>query len=232
MRVFVFDTPLEAAKAMADQIREGTPKLGVLGVATGKSPLAVYKYLNGFAKDLELTGFALDEYVGVGAGQTNSFAHYVSTKIEEPLGFRRGAIRVPNGLAVDPEVEAEEFEAAIADTHVSIQILGVGRNGHIGFNEPGSPADSLTRVVTLSEETRSDNRDDFGGPVPATAITQGVATIMRAEQICLIATGESKAVAIAKLLSGDAESRFPVSILTGHPGLTVYLDQKAFSLSE
>lgn len=232
MRVFVFDGAQGAAQALANQVREAVPRGGVLGIATGRSPLAVYQELEGFAIGMGMSGFALDEYVGVGSDSPSSFASYVRSKIEGPLGFAPSAIRVPNGLATNPNDEAAQFERELAQTRVNLQILGVGRNGHVAFNEPGSPPDSLTRVVQLSEETRSDNREDFGGPVPELAISQGIGTIMRSEQICLIATGKAKAFAISKLLQGEPDLSFPVTHLAAHPRLTLYIDRLAYSLSE
>ena len=232
MQLRVSSSAADMAIAAAQYVAENLPPRAVLGVATGRTPLTLYGALKDLG-DMQLAGgFALDEYLGVGPEHLGSFANYVKTKIEPALKLETGLIRVPNGLASNPYQEAEEFEAAIAKTTIDIQILGVGSNGHLAFNEPGSAASSLTRVVELAEQTRIDNQPDFPGEVPSRAITQGVATIMRAESLCLLVSGEKKAEALRQLLQGSEDEEWPVTLIAAHPKLSVFTDEKTLALAQ
>lgn len=219
------DPALEAAAFIADTVTEDS----VVGVATGRTPITLYSALAQLQFSTPRAGFALDEYVGLSARDPGSFANYVAKLIEPAFKMPAGSIAVPRGDAPDPHAEADRYEAAIKADPIALQILGVGTNGHVAFNEPGSLADSLTRVVRLTEQTRADNAADVTGSVPELAITQGVATISRAGVLCLLATGESKAAAIAKLVAGEPDALWPVSLLAGHPNLQVFIDPAAAS---
>lgn len=153
----------------------------------------------------------------------------VHDRIAAPLGVQGERTHVPDGSALDPDAAAADFEATIRRVGpVDLQILGVGTNGHVGFNEPGSPADSVTRVVALSDRTRADNARYFGEETtPTHAITQGIATIMRARRLVLIATGERKAEAVAALVSGTSTTEIPATLLRGRSDLTVVADVAA-----
>ena len=205
---------------------------GVLGVATGSSPLALYAALvRRRAEGLRTEGlrlFALDEYVGLSTDDPRSYAAYVRSVIAEPLGIPAENVRVPRGST---DADGAAYERAIAEAGgVDVQIVGIGRNGHIGFNEPGSDAETRTRVVELDESTRRANAEHFDGDlaqVPTHALTQGVATILSARRIVLVAAGSAKAAALRSALTGPVTAANPASFLQRHPDVTVVADPDA-----
>ncbi|MCJ1696966.1 glucosamine-6-phosphate deaminase [Rathayibacter caricis] len=204
----------------------------VLGVATGSTPQPLYRALARLRLDLSrASAFALDEYVGVPAGHPESYRSVLEREVVAPLGLDPARLHVPDGAAADPHAAARAHEEALAAVGgAAVQILGIGSNGHIGFNEPGSPRDSRTRVVALAERTRLDNRRFFGGDldaVPTHAISQGVATILSARELLLVATGAGKAEAVAAALQGPIDERMPASFVREHPRVTVLLDRAA-----
>ncbi|MEB4613452.1 glucosamine-6-phosphate deaminase [Leucobacter sp. M11] len=210
----------------------------VLGLATGSSPLSAYRALARLVAErgLDLSGllgFALDEYVGLDPEHPESYHSVISSTVTEPLGLRPEQVRVPSGSA-DPAIECADFEAAIlAAGGVDLQILGIGRNGHLGFNEPGSPVDSRTRIVPLTDETVSDNARFFDGDtslVPRSAITQGLGTILDAQELIVIAIGSEKAAAVRGALEGPVSVDLPASVLRQHPRVHWYLDPLAAAL--
>ncbi|GLI28069.1 glucosamine-6-phosphate deaminase [Agromyces rhizosphaerae] len=209
----------------------------VLGLATGSTPLASYRALaERIAADgvdvSRVRGFALDEYVGLPEGHPESYRAVITREVVEPLGLTPGLIHVPNGSAEGIETAGDDYEAAIeAAGGVDVQILGIGRTGHIGFNEPGSSFASLTRVKTLTEPTRADNARFFDSPddVPMHCITQGLGTILRARHLLLLAFGEAKADAIAAAVEGPVTSSQPGSAIQLHPHTTVIVDEAAAS---
>ena len=221
-----------AAELVAGELRAG--RLRVLGVATGSSPSPAYSALGAMA----LPGwdgvqvFALDEYVGLAPGDPHSYHAVIDTEVRRPLGLPVGNVHVPDGAATDPDRAGLDYEAALAACGgVDVQLLGIGATGHIGFNEPGSPLDSRTRVVTLSERTRADNARFFPRPgdVPRRALTQGVGTIRGARRHVLIARGARKADAVRAALAGPVSAACPASALQTVPDLTVLLDPAAAS---
>jgi len=207
----------------------------VLGLATGSTPLAVYRHLaervRGDGIDVSrVRGFALDEYVGLPAGHPESYRRVIEREVVEPLGLTPANIRVPRGELDGIETAGEEYEAAIREAGgVDLQILGIGRTGHIGFNEPGSSLASSTRVKTLAEETRADNARFFDSPdeVPMHCITQGIGTILRARHLVLLAFGEAKAAAVAAAVEGPVSTSAPGSAVQLHPHVTVVVDEAA-----
>jgi glucosamine-6-phosphate deaminase len=222
-----------AADAVADALpSHGTP---VIGVATGSSPLVIYAELGRRVRrgelDLSATrGFALDEYVGLSEDDPQSYATFVRTVIEKELQLAPGAISVPDGRAPHLAAGAAAYDRAIGDAGgIDVQILGIGSNGHVGFNEPGSSLSSRTRVKALAESTRRDNARffDHPGDVPTLCITQGLGTIGRARRLVLVAMGESKAAAVAAAVEGPISSSCPASIVQLHPAATVIVDEEA-----
>jgi len=208
----------------------------VLGVATGSSPLSLYEHLaervSAGGVCVETTTLvALDEYVGLAASDPRSYAAFISDRIAKPLGIAPAQVLAPDGAASDPEREAREFDRRISGLGgVDVQICGIGSNGHLAFNEPGSRLDSMTRVVELTERTRTDNARFFSGQVarvPRSAITQGLATISRARSIVLVAHGAHKAAAISAALEGPVGPDVPATILQRHPDVTVVVDEAA-----
>lgn len=203
----------------------------VLGIATGSTPEALYAELAKRSERglnlSELRVTCLDEYLGLPSGHAQNYRHYIEEKIVKPWGVDFAATVLPDVDGPDPEVAAAKFEAEIAALGgVDLQILGLGTNGHIGFNEPGSPVDSRTRVVELTQSTREANARFFGSAdqVPTHAITQGVGTILEARQLLLLAFGEAKTAAVEAMVSGPVASEVPASALQRHPALEVFLD--------
>jgi len=197
----------------------------VLGVATGGTPLPAYRALARGSGDLSgVRLVALDEYVGLPPGHPASYAAYVEREVATPLG-------VPSAHVVVPQGSGAALERRIAALGgVDLQLLGIGRNGHLAFNEPGSQLDSRTRVVALSETTRRDNAAPFGvDPVPTHAVTQGIGTILEARHLVLLATGAAKAAAVAAALTGPVTPDCPASVVQTHRRLTVVLDAAAAS---
>ncbi|GER21628.1 glucosamine-6-phosphate deaminase [Zafaria cholistanensis] len=207
----------------------------VVGVATGSSPLATYRELAALvARGLDVsrtTAFALDEYVGLGPEHPQSYHAVVDREVTRRLGLDPGRVHVPDGSARDLEAACAAYEQAItAAGGVDIQLLGVGANGHIGFNEPGSSLGSATRVKTLAPGTRRDNARFFGGDpeaVPVHCLTQGIGTILRARRLVLVATGAAKAQAVATLAEGPLGAYCPATALQLHPEATVVVDEEA-----
>jgi len=205
----------------------------VLGLATGSSPLVVYaelirRYQAGglsFAR-----GFLLDEYVGLSAEHPQRYRSVIRRELEDQVDFAPGAIAGPDGLADDPVTVCANYERAITDAGgVDLQLLGVGTDGHIAFNEPGSSLSSRTRIKTLTERTRSDNERFFDPPeqVPHHVLTQGLGTILDARHLLLVAIGPAKARAVAELVEGPLSAFCPASVLQLHPHATVLLDDTA-----
>ena len=210
------------AAALVLRSVERDPAL-VLGVATGGTPLPVYRALaRGSADFSAVRVVALDEYVGLPAGHPGSFAAYVRHEITEPLGLPTGNVVVPQGSGQGLERRIRELGG------VDLQLLGIGRNGHLAFNEPPSALDSRTRVVALSETTRRDNARAFGrDQAPTHAVTQGLGTILEARHLVLLATGEAKADAVAAALTGPVTPDCPASVVQLHPRVTVVVDETA-----
>ncbi len=222
-----------AADAIVDLIRSRPD--AVLGLATGSTPLAVYRRLaeRVHAESIDVSrvrGFALDEYVGLPAGHPESYRSVIEREVVEPVGFDPARIEVPHGDLEGIETAGERYEAAIGEAGgIDLQILGIGRTGHIGFNEPGSSLASTTRVKTLTEETRADNARFFDSPddVPMHCITQGIGTILRARHLVLLAFGAAKAEAVAAAVEGAVSTSAPGSAVQLHPHVTVIVDEAA-----
>ncbi|MGO4691977.1 glucosamine-6-phosphate deaminase [Glaciibacter sp. 2TAF33] len=235
--VVVVENAVSGGELVADSIRrliESSPTT-VLGLATGSTPLPVY---NALARSFAATpldvsgvrGFALDEYVGLPPGHPESYRAVIARDVVEPLGLTPANIHVPGGDLATIETAGEDYERAIvAAGGVDIQILGIGRTGHLGFNEPGSSFASVTRVKTLTEKTRADNARFFDSPaeVPMHCITQGLGTILRARHLVLLAFGAAKAHAIAAAVEGPVTASQPGSAIQLHPHVTVVVDEAA-----
>ncbi|WP_370646971.1 glucosamine-6-phosphate deaminase [Arthrobacter sp. zg-Y844] len=205
----------------------------VLGLATGSSPLPVYRALAEHELDLSrVRAFALDEYVGLPADSEQSYAAVIDREVTRPLGLDPRCVSVPDGSAEDPAEAAEAFERRLESAGgVDLQLLGIGHNGHLAFNEPGSSLDSRTRVQRLSETTRRANARFFPstGEVPQFCITQGLGTIRRARHLLLLVRGGDKAGILARALTGPVGVDCPASILQLHPRVTVITDEAAAS---
>ena len=240
MEIIICPDGDEVARVAAETVAQVCWRVGpdvVLGVATGSSPLALYRDLAALvsAGKVDLSGasaFALDEYVGLPEGHPESYAEVIRRTVTEPLGLDPARVRVPDGRADDIEEACERYELAIRDAGgVDIQILGIGANGHIGFNEPSSSLASRTRIKTLARLTREDNARFFDSidDVPKHCLTQGLGTIMDARAVVLVAQGEGKADAVAALAEGPVSTMCPGSILQMHRTVTVVVDEAAAS---
>nr|WP_231366297.1 glucosamine-6-phosphate deaminase [Zhihengliuella flava] len=222
------------AAAKIAQVIERRPD-AVLGLATGSSPLAIYADLaervrQGRLRVGAVRAFALDEYVGLAPSHPQSYHHVIRRTVTEPLGLSPELVHVPDGAAADLEAAAADYEAQIrAASGVDVQILGIGANGHIGFNEPTSSFASRTRIKTLAPRTRADNARFFDAAedVPTHCLTQGLGTILDARELVLVATGEAKAEAVHAMIEGPLSSMCPASALQLHPHALVVLDEAA-----
>jgi glucosamine-6-phosphate deaminase len=207
----------------------------VLGLATGSTPLPVYEALRERLAGVDLSqvrGFALDEYVGLPIEHHESYASVIAREVVEPLGLDPQRIQTPPAHDDDLEGAGARYEAAIREAGgIDVQILGIGTDGHIGFNEPGSSFASRTRVKTLTAQTREDNARFFDSldEVPRHCLTQGLGTILEAGHLVLLAFGEGKAEAVAGALEGPLSASVPGSAIQLHPHVTVVIDEAAAS---
>ena len=243
-----FDLRIESdaaavAEVVAQRLLEALEAGGPVGLATGRTMDPVYAALRGrFAGwDHERRqgllqrwrSFNLDEYVGLGPADSGSFAADMHAALAGPLGLAPGRLQLPDGLAADPEAEARRYGAAVrAGGGITLQLLGLGGNGHVGFNEPPCPADAPCRCLALSEDTRRQNASAFGGDpqsVPARAITLGTAEILAAQLLLLVVTGAAKAEILRRSLEESPSPDVPASWLQRHPRLQVVVDAAAAS---
>lgn len=237
MKVLIFPDAAAATDRAADHLlrQVAAQPASVLGLATGGTMEPVYARLRerrGGVSFAGVTTLNLDEYVGLAPDHPQSYATYMAHHLFDHLDVDRARTHLPQGDAESPVVEAERYERAIVEAGgIDLQLLGLGVNGHIGFNEPVSSFGSRTRVKTLTSRTRADNARFFGQgeDVPAFAITMGIATIMEAREIVLLATGSDKAAAVRMMVEGPISAFCPASILQFHPHVTVLLDEAAAS---
>lgn len=243
MEVLILPDPQAVAVAAADlveQLLQARPD-AVLGLATGSSPLPTYDELvrrcaEGGLSFARARGFTLDEYVGLPPDHPASYHRVIHEELADRVDFAAGAVAGPRGDAADVPAACAEYEASIrAAGGIDLQVLGVGTDGHIAFNEPGSSLASRTRIKTLTEQTRRDNARFFDGDldaVPRHCITQGLGTILEARRLVLIATGEGKAEAVHQLVEGAVSARWPTTVLQLHPHATVIIDEPAAAMLE
>ena len=240
MEVIIQPTYARLAEVAAEIIRDALLKKPdlVLGLATGSTPIGVYEILVQMHKTdgLDFSGvttFNLDEYVGIPADHPYSYHTFMETHLFGLINIPPGNCHIPQSTAVGHAEFCERYEAAIVDAGgIDIQVLGIGKDGHIGFNEPSSSLGSRTRIKTLARSTLEANAPHFGGTinaVPKMAITMGVGTIMEARQCLLLASGESKAEAIANAVEGPITAEVPASVLQMHPQTAVIIDEAAAS---
>ncbi|MGB9835250.1 MAG: glucosamine-6-phosphate deaminase [Candidatus Saccharicenans sp.] len=226
---------LLAARLIKKLIQEKSQP--VIGFATGNTPLLLYKNLVRLHREEGLDfsrviAFNLDEYVGLSPDHPASFHHYMWKNLFSQVNIRPENVHIPDGLAPDIPAYCEQYEQEIkAAGGLDLQILGIGTDGHIGFNEPSSSLASRTRIKTLTDQTRKDNAVFFGGEenVPFHAITMGIGTILEARTCLLLAFGKKKARAIAMAVEGPVTSMVPASALQLHPRAIFLLDRDAAS---
>ena len=207
----------------------------ILGGATGSTPLGLYAELVRLNKAGEISfkdasSFNLDEYVGLDGTHDQSYRYFMDHNLFDHIDIDKARTRVPSGIDTsDPAAYDKEIAAAGG---VDLQLLGIGNNGHIGFNEPGTPFGSLTHIVELTESTREANKRFFASldEVPTHAVTMGVKTVMQARSIILMAIGPAKAPIMKEMLQGPVTEKVPASVLQLHPDVTVYMDFEAAKL--
>ncbi len=230
------DISLEAAKIVADRLRK-KPDL-VLGLATGSTPIGLYKALIDMHKREGLdfsrvTTFNLDEYVGLPPTHDQSYRYFMNENLFKHINVDPRFTHVPDGMANDIEAHCDWYEQRIRDAGgIDVQILGIGSNGHIAFNEPGSSLGSRTRIKTLTDRTVRDNARFFGSmdDVPRYAITMGIGTIMEAKEIVLLASGEGKANALKAACEGPITHMCPASVCQMHRKAFFLIDEAAASM--
>jgi glucosamine-6-phosphate deaminase len=238
MEVIILADAGEIGVVGADAIAAllGRKPEAVLGLATGSSPLAIYSELarrctSELVSFSQARGFTLDEYAGLPAGHPQRYRNVIDEVFVSKVDFAPGAVQGPDGLDPDVPAACAGYESAIRDAGgVDLQILGIGTDGHLAFNEPGSSLGSRTRIKTLTRQTRMDNARFFGGDVdavPTHCLTQGLATILEARHLILVATGRQKAEAVHQLVEGPVSALWPATVLQLHPHVTVLLDEAA-----
>jgi len=238
MEIIILPTPDDVARTAADTIEEQVRRgPSVLGLATGSTPLGTYRELikrrrAGGLSFAQAQAFLLDEYVGLPGAHPQSYHSVIRDEFTSSVDFSADAVHGLDGMAADPEAEAARYEARIAAAGgVDIQILGIGTDGHVGFNEPMSSLASRTRIKTLTKQTRQDNTRFFDSldDVPDHVLTQGLGTIREARHLLLLAMGEAKAEAVAAAVEGPVAAICPASALQLHPHVSVLVDEAAAS---
>jgi glucosamine-6-phosphate deaminase len=230
------DLSLKAAKLILEQVK-GKKKL-TLGLATGATPIGIYHYMIEEHKQNKtsfnhVTTFNLDEYIGIHPTDQNSYHYYMDKYLFSQLDIPKNQIHIPNGYGLNLQEECMNYENSILKTGgIDIQILGLGENGHIGFNEPGVSLNSFTQIVELTESTRRANAKYFNGidDVPTHAITMGISSILNSKEILLVVSGKKKAKALATLLNcRKVDPSFPASALIQHNSVTIIADKESVS---
>ena len=221
----------EIANIFIEKVKEN-PSC-VLGLATGSSPLGIYKNMieackNGEVSFKDVTTFNLDEYLGLDGNHDQSYRYFMNVNLFDHIDINKANTNVPSGFVKDDNEAALYDEAIKAKGGIDIQLLGLGSDGHIAFNEPGTPFNTLTHIAELTEQTITDNARFFESieDVPTKACTMGLKSIMNAKKIVLIATGKSKAEAVRQLINGEVSEAWPCTILRNHPDVVIYVDKE------
>jgi glucosamine-6-phosphate deaminase len=226
---------VKAAEILTDIVKKN-PK-AVLGLATGSSPIGTYQNM---AKDhrengtsyKEVVSVNLDEYVGLTADHDQSYAYFMYENLFKNIDIDLKNTNLPSGSASDLQAECDRYNALLANYQQDVQVLGLGSNGHIGFNEPNTPFDSVTHLVDLTENTIKDNSRLFASidEVPRQALSMGIKNIMNAKSILVVVSGKNKAAAVRGMVKGEVTPALPASVLQLHPFVTVICDKDAASL--
>ncbi|OAK67597.1 glucosamine-6-phosphate deaminase [Lederbergia galactosidilytica] len=230
MNIITAKNAQEASKKAFALVREGVENgtIQTLGLATGSTPLGFYSEMREAKLNVEnITTVNLDEYIGLAADDPQSYHYYMENELFNSLNFK--ASHLPDGMASDLEAECERYEQILNENPVDLQILGLGTNGHIGFNEPGTSFATKTHVVELTKETIDANKRFFERveDVPTHALSMGIASIMSAKKIILLAFGEAKAEAVQQMVEGAVTEECPASVLQNHPDVTIIIDEAA-----
>lgn len=233
MEILTFRSDMDAAQKAFEIVRDGVEsgRVSTLGLATGGTPVEFYKKMRESNLDVSaISTVNLDEYVGLENDDPNSYHYYMEKELFSHMNFKETFL--PNGMAKDLEAECRRYEKILKNHPVDIQILGIGANGHIGFNEPGTSFDAETHIVELTESTREANKRFFEKEedVPEYAISMGIKSILAAKKIILLAFGRSKAEAIKEMVEGSVDPSCPASVLQKHPNVVVLADEEAAAL--
>lgn len=241
MKIIIAKDYDEASRIAADIMSETVKNKPdcVLGLATGSTPIGMYECM---AKDHKEKGISyaqvktvnLDEYVGLDANHDQSYAYFMNYHLFSKIDINKANTNLPCGVAVDPKAECDRYNNLLTTLVPDIQVLGLGSNGHIGFNEPGTPFNSVTQLVNLTESTIKDNSRLFANvnEVPKQAFSMGISNIMSAKKILMMAFGINKAKAVKGMIEGEVTPSLPASILQSHSDVTVILDPLSASLLE
>ena len=231
MKVIRVKDANEGGKKAFEIIKDGMENgVKVLGLATGSTPETLYKEMTTSDLDFsDMTSVNLDEYVGLDGSDDQSYRYFMTDHLFNKKPFKETF--VPNGKAEDLEAECKRYDEVIAEHPLDLQVLGIGRNGHIGFNEPGTPFDVTTHVVELTESTIEANKRYFDKveDVPTHALSMGIGSIMQSKKILLMAFGTDKADAIKGMIDGEVTVDLPASVLQNHADVTVIIDEDAAS---
>ena len=225
----------EAAKIIIDVVKNNPD--AVLGLATGSSPIGTYKCMiedckKGNTSYKNVSTVNLDEYVGLTADHDQSYAYFMRHNLFDHIDIDQKNTNLPCGSADDLQKECDRYNALLAEKIPDIQVLGLGSNGHIGFNEPNTPFSSVTHLVDLTENTIKDNSRLFASvdEVPRQALSMGIKNIMQAKSIIMVVSGKNKAEAVKGMVKGDITPALPASVLQLHPCVTIVCDKDAASL--
>ena len=239
MKVIITENYEEMSKKAAEiiiDVVKNNPN-AILGLATGSSPIGMY---NNMAKDHKENGTSyknvksvnLDEYVGLTADHDQSYAYFMRTNLFDKIDIDLKNTNLPCGSAPDAQKECDRYNALLETMKQDVQVLGLGSNGHIGFNEPGTPLSSVTHIVDLTENTIKDNSRLFASidEVPRQALSMGIKNIMQAKSILMVVSGKNKAAAVKGMVKGEVTPDLPASVLQLHPFVTIVCDKDAASL--
>ena len=239
MKVIITENYDEMSKKAAEIMIELVKKNpnAILGLATGSSPIGMYKAMaedcaNGGASYKNVSTVNLDEYVGLTADHDQSYAYFMRTNLFDHIDIDQKNTNLPCGSAKDAQAECNRYNALLENMKQDVQVLGLGSNGHIGFNEPGTPFDSVTHLVDLTENTIKDNSRLFNSidEVPRQALSMGIKNIMQAKSILMVVSGKNKAEAVRGMVKGEITPNLPASVLQLHPFVTIICDKDAASL--
>lgn len=239
MKVIITENYEEMSKKAAEiiiDVVKNNPN-AILGLATGSSPIGMY---DNMAKDHKENGTSyknvksvnLDEYVGLTADHDQSYAYFMRTNLFDKIDIDLKNTNLPCGSAPDAQKECDRYNALLETMKQDVQVLGLGSNGHIGFNEPGTPLESVTHLVDLTENTIKDNSRLFNSidEVPRQALSMGIKNIMQAKSILMVVSGKNKAAAVKGMVQGEVTPELPASVLQLHPFVTIVCDKDAASL--
>lgn len=239
MKVIKVKDYVELSKVASDIVSDllKAKEDAVLGLATGSTPVGLYQNLIKKYQDKEIsfakvTTFNLDEYCNLPREHEQSYYSFMHNNLFNHVDIKEENVNLPNAIGDDLQALCKAYNDKLAKAQIDLQVLGIGANGHIGFNEPGTSFDQETFIVELTQKTREDNARFFNSidEVPTHAITMGIKNIMQAKQILLLASGKSKQEAVKKLLEGEITEEFPASVLKNHPNVIVIIDEEAGKL--